>query len=331
MAEKYVMGLDGGGTKTDVFIFDTAGALISKASGGPTNHEAYDGGFDEMTPVFDGIVYEALGGCGLAPGDIASSVFGMAGIDVPSQKARMEAYVEKLGFAAPMVFNDSFLGIKAACPAGFGISFVNGTGNSVGGIDRAGHWLQVGGTGEAFGDIGGAPGMTREVICAVYSSFYRCGEQTSMADKFLELLGITDKALFTEAIYDQLYTEKVTHRDVHNQVLYAAAAEGDGVALGLLRHFGHEFGRSIAGCALGLDFASESEIEVALIGSASLKAKLPIMLEECSAEAERLTGKHISLIPLAVPPALGAVLWALENACGKPVCADVREKIAAAI
>lgn len=328
MPMKYIMGLDGGGTKTDCFIFAEDGTLAAYANGGPTNHEQYEGGFDEMTVTFNAIVDDALHQAGLEPSDLAASVFGMAGIDVPSQQHRMETFLQSRGFHNAVVVNDSFLGIKAACPNGYGISFVNGTGNSVGGVDEQGNRLQVGGTGEFFGDLNGAEGMSGAVICAVYSMFYRCGAQTTMAEKFFRLLNIEKPEQFTEAVYDAVFTGTVTNKDIHNQVLYAAANEGDEIALALLRSFGVQFAQSIAGCINNLHFGDS--VDVVLIGSASLKAQSPVMLDTCRAETERLTGKQIHLIPLTNPPASGALIWAGELAFSSEQVDALRERIIAA-
>ena len=325
---EYILGLDGGGTKTDCYIFTGDGRLVAHVNGGATNHEQYEGGFDEMTPVFDRIVGDALAQASIRPEDLAASVFGMAGIDVPSQKTRMEDYLAAHGLKNSLVVNDSFLGIKAGCPKGYGISFVNGTGNSVGGVDKKGNQLQVGGTGEYFGDLNGASGMSGAVVCAVYSMFYRCGPATSMAEKFFRLLGIDAPEQFTEAIYEAVFTGKVSHKDIHNEVLYVAANEGDTVALDLLRAFGSQFALSIGGCINHLCF--DDCVDVVLIGSASLKARSPVMLDTCREKTEALTGKKINMIPLENPPAAGALIWAAQLAFGDARAEKLREQIIAA-
>ncbi len=313
--EKLVLGVDGGGTKSDFYIFSTSGNFISKTTGGPTNHEVYSGGFYEMTDEFESILTDALKSAKVQISDISAAVLGMAGIDIPSQKSRMEKYLHSLGIKKTLVFNDSFLGIKAACPSGYGVCFVNGTGNSVGGIDPAGNWLQVGGTGEAFGDLGGAAGMTNRVICAVYSSFYRCGPKTQMSDLLFSLLQIDNPALLTQSIYDSHYSGYISHTDIHNEVLYTAANNGDKVANNLLISFGKQFALSIAGCINNLNYDSP-DIDIALVGSATLKAQSNKMMETCKTEIELLTKKNIYYYPLTVSPAVGAVLWAIELANG---------------
>ncbi len=328
MEKRYVLGVDGGGTKTDAYIFDTEGNLVSKYTGGATNHEQYEGGFEEMKPVFADIVGNAAKLAGISISDISGTVCGLSGIDVPYQKTRMDAYMDVLGFENYRIINDSFLGVKAACPRGYGISFVNGTGNSVGGIDRTGRWLQVGGTGLDFGDLNGASGMTGKVILAVFSQFYRCGKATSMSEKFFKLLGIDDPEHFAEAVYDKVYTGQISNKDIHNDVLYAAVEEGDEVAIEVVKACAHQFALGIAGCIRNLEF--DDAVDVVLIGSASLKAKSPLLIASLKEYVSELSGKEINTIPLAVPPACGAVLWALELA-GVEITSGLREKVTAEI
>ncbi|MBQ5973999.1 MAG: hypothetical protein IJL69_07330 [Oscillospiraceae bacterium] len=322
--KRYVLGVDGGGTKTDAFLFDTDGRRVAHVRGGATNHETYEGGFEEMKPVFAQIVADVCAEAGVAPPDLAGTVCGLSGIDVTSQKLRMDRFMDELGFRNYRIINDSFLGVKAACPKGYGVSFVNGTGNSVGGIDRRGDWLQVGGTGLHFGDLNGASGMSGKVILAVFSMFYRCGEPTSMADKFFRLLGIGGPAEFVEAVYDQVYTEKVTNKDIADEVLYPAVNEGDPVAVRTLCEIAEQFSLGIAGCINNLDFGDE--VDVVLIGSATLKAGSPLLVDTIRKRVSELTGKKISTIPMTVPPACGALLWAMELA-GTEITPALREKV----
>lgn len=45
---KYVLGVDGGGTKTHAVLFDGDGNLVDMVEWGPTNHESLREGFVEL-------------------------------------------------------------------------------------------------------------------------------------------------------------------------------------------------------------------------------------------------------------------------------------------
>ena len=64
-----------------------------------------------------------------------------------------------------------------------------------------------------------------------------------------------------------------------------------------------------------------------LIGSASLKALSPVMMDHCRTQIEAYTGKKITMLPLSNPPAAGALIWAAELAFGVEYTDSIRAKI----
>mgnify|MGYP000950536037 CR=1 FL=1 len=147
--KKIILGVDGGNTKTDYFLFDIEGNFIDFHRGPTCSHEqfkeSYQGSYQAMKKVFDVFLPKN----NLYPGDIYTSVFGLAGVDTPKQKAAIEEVVKSLGFKNFKVVNDSFLGVKAVTKSG--VCSINGTGTSSGGIDAFGNYLQVGGIGAIVG------------------------------------------------------------------------------------------------------------------------------------------------------------------------------------
>ena len=86
---EYILGVDGGNTKTDYYLFDIDGNFIDMYRGGTCSHEglkdSFDGSYRVMKAVFD----EFLGKHNLKPEDIKASVFGLAGDDLPYQHEKL--------------------------------------------------------------------------------------------------------------------------------------------------------------------------------------------------------------------------------------------------
>lgn len=325
---EFVLGVDGGGTKTDYLLFDTGGNMIARLRGAGTNHEGMPGGMAELEERLSGILLPFLRENGLEPRDVAGAAFGMAGVDVPGQKAALEGIFHRMGFQNICVMNDSFIGIKAGSPKGYGVCVVNGTGNTIGGIDRAGRWLQVAGAGYVSGEDGGSGRLAKQALRAVYEELFCLGAPTAMTPLVLELLRISDPACYMEAVYANYYAGTVKAKDILD-ILFLCANRGDEVAAGILKRVGGQIARCIAGCDRRLDFGDE--LDVILVGSVTLKASCPILLDTLKAEALRLTGKKLNFIPLAVPVAAGAALWAIELALGRPAGKDVRDRVIGAV
>ena len=88
--KKYIIGVDGGNTKTDYFLFDSEGDFIDFTREGTCSHErlpdSFEGSYTIMKEVFD----RFLSRNNLTPKDISAAVFGLAGVDTPFQKQKLE-------------------------------------------------------------------------------------------------------------------------------------------------------------------------------------------------------------------------------------------------
>lgn len=312
-AKRYVLGVDGGGTKTDLLLCDVEGEGLRLATVGAMNHECLAGGMDELARRLPEELGAFLASAGVGPDQVAAAVLGMAGADLSSQVERIGAMVEATGLKRFKVINDAFLGVKAGTSEGYGICMVNGTGNTVGGIDRGGRWLQIAGMGWMSGEEGGGGRIAERAMRAAYDETFRLGEPTSMTPRLFSLFGARDGGEFAEATYRLHESGAGRPREVL-RALFAAGNEGDAVALRILREVGEQMGRSVAGCARLLDFGDE--VEVVLVGSVSLKADCPAMMDSFRAQALRLSGKRLEFIPFAASPSAGALIWALEIANG---------------
>ena len=121
MMKKLILGVDGGNSKTDFFLFDTDGNFLDFHRGPTCSHEqfkdSYQGAFNALKKNLDVFFFRNA----LKASEISAAVFGLAGVDTPVQKSNMEKVVADLGFANFKVVNDSFLPIKAATSKGYGV------------------------------------------------------------------------------------------------------------------------------------------------------------------------------------------------------------------
>lgn len=321
---QYILGVDGGNTKTDYFLFDTKGNFIDFLRSGTCSHEglkdSFDGSYRVMKAVFD----EFLAKNKIEAKDIVASVFGLAGVDTPYQKQRIEEVIAKLGFNNYKVVNDSFLGIKAGSPNGSGVCSINGTGTSSGGIDEKGNYLQVGGIGSIVGDEAGGSWIARRAIRAVFDSQYRFGKPTMLKDIVFNSLNITDKYYLMEAISGCL-TERRLNLTALTISVFDCANQGDEVSLDILKEMADNLARSAGGCVVNLDF-SES-VNIILAGSVWVKGSNPTLVQEFKKKIKKYTNKKCNIIVLQVPPATGAVVWALELATNAFPSIQMRKKI----
>ncbi|PKP57508.1 N-acetylglucosamine kinase [Candidatus Atribacteria bacterium HGW-Atribacteria-1] len=322
---KYVIGVDGGGTKTHYALFDSRGKFVNFIQGGPANHEVYPDSYEGTRKEIKGSIFKLIQQSRLKPEDINYAIFGLAGVDVEKQQKKLSKIICETGIRNFKVFNDAFLGIKAGSDKGYGVCTINGTGTCCAGIDKNGDQLQVGGTGWVFGDEAGGAWIGNVVIRKVYDSLYRCGQQTIMKEMLFEKLEINKENEFMNAVYEKVYSNKVKIDDL-SRIAFYAANEGDEAALELLRHSGREMAKSVIGVIRRLNFSYEEEIDIILAGSVNLKGENPALVEAFKQEICHRVKTKVCFIPLQVPPVAGAVLWAIEE-LNKGKDSDIRKRV----
>jgi N-acetylglucosamine kinase-like BadF-type ATPase len=327
----YVIGIDVGGTKSHLALFDTTGTLVDFAHWGGLNHEGLPGSFKQFNDEMTQYVTQVLSKNKIKIEQITSAVFGLSGTDTKAQYKILSDIMTGIGFKKFILANDAFLGIPAGSPLGTGICAINGTGCTLAGINKEGKMLQIGGVGYISADYGGGGFLGRTVISTVYSELFRKGEPTCLTPALFEILGITDKYDYVDRIYKK-FEEGNFNITGLAKMLFDAAMKNDKVSLDILRDVGLNYANGIRGMIDELDFNNTDEdLYIIFAGSVFVKGKHPMMIdtikEKLSEGNYRCNFKYTLL---KVPPVAGAVFWALNNlgvndrkACYDKVCAQL--------
>lgn len=308
-----VLGVDGGGTKTHYALYDVCGRPVDFLLSGPTNHEVLPDGFTGLRHRLRSDLDTLLCRNGLCMEDVVNATFGLAGVDTRRQHDIISGMLRDFRFTRFTLCNDSFLGVKAGTRTGYGICAINGTGFSVGAIDRRGAMLQIGGLGEYTGDEGGGGQLSTRAIRAVYDHLYKDGPETLLQSMIFRCVGITDPADYPEVLLQAMAEGKCNYMEF-GRLVFDAADQGDVVALELLDRSGREYARSVQGALNRLDFGADSDpLDIVLAGSVFIKGSNPRTADTMhSLLAAWNPKREIRMTRLGSPPVLGAVLWALE-------------------
>lgn len=309
---QYILGIDGGGTKTECALFTVQGEMVDLFSWGTTNHECLPGGMNELPVELAALVDTIVQRNNSSVSDIEYAVFGMAGVDTKAQHFQISKMIFELGFRDFTLCNDSYLGIKGGVQNGNGICVINGTGCTVTGINSKGSMLQIGGQGILTGDCGGAGRLGGIAVTTAYNQLFKYGPATIITDMLLQQLKITDKYKFLEALTDKLASGDLSLAKL-NRVVFDSAEQGDNMACQILSQVGEDIGNSVSGIISEL-FMDEKHIEVVLAGSLNAKERCKVIQNTLiSKVAERYPFIDIKYSVLQHPPVTGAVIWALSQ------------------
>lgn len=304
---KFILGVDGGNTKTDYLIYDLEGNFVDGIRSGTCSHEAKGLGFEGAHRVMKENIDLLISKNNLHLEDCRGACFGLAGVDVPFQKKALEDIVSKIGFKNYIVVNDGFLGIKAATKNGVGVCSINGTGTVNVGIDDQGQTMQVGGIGYLSGDEAGGSFLARRVIQACFDECFRFGHKTLLTEDVFKMYQIENKYDLTDALL-----QKPIDSTFLIKALCKKANQNDEVAIEILETAGMNMARSSAGVIANLNF--KEPVHIIQAGSVWAKAEANHMNQKYQETVKKLTKKECIFSILNEPPVLGAILWAYEIA-----------------
>ena len=308
---KYLLGVDGGNSKTDYLLCREDGTFVDILRRPTCSHEHAGVGYDGMQQKMQSQLNDLFTRHNITVNDIAAAGFGLAGADVPEQIANLNQRVKNIGFTNFGLANDGILGVKAMAETG--ICSINGSGTVALGIDEKGEVLQVGGIGPLSGDHAGGSEIARNAVEAMYTHYYRVGSYSEAFPKMMSLFGLKDPAELFVEISERGYYWKDTTDII--QIVDAAAVNGDQVCQKILDDVGINCGEGVAGCIRNLSFSRE--VTIVKAGSIWTKLKYSGMANIFETVVKQNTLLPIKPVLLNAPPALGAVFWAKELASDK--------------
>lgn len=228
---KYLLSVDGGGTKTKFCISNVNGDVVGTVTTGSSSiksvgeekaYEELSRGVKQLTEIYH-----------ITPDNLPMSVFGMSGCDSDSDYEVILKQILNLGFSKENIYicNDGVLAFYAQIDAP-GIVVISGTGSIVIGIDKQGQIRRSGGWGYNFSDIGSGYWIGCEILKKV---LLYCDECHPYARIFEQIKKHLQVAEFEKLPY------QITNLKNSNEIaefaygVVTAAEKGDDLAVEILK------------------------------------------------------------------------------------------------
>jgi N-acetylglucosamine kinase-like BadF-type ATPase len=226
---KYLIGIDGGGTKTDCAIADLSGKIIYQTVGKPSNFLII--GVKETVANLFAAIEECLFELKGDFSDVKQIVVGVAGAgrkdDAELLEMSFKDYADNEGihFKGVKVVSDAQVALEGAFPDSAGCILIAGTGSILFGKDDKGNIYRVGGFGRLIGDEGSGYRIGRKALNAVSKEIDGRGEKTIITELVNNKIdfGVSDK------LVNKVYKEKLDIASIAKIVIDAAEI-GDGEA-----------------------------------------------------------------------------------------------------
>ena len=301
----YFLGSDVGSTKTHVLIADEAGRSLGFGESGPGNHETV--GYEGLSRALEAATQPALRMAGLTIEQIAGAGFGVSGFDFPLEKEATLRAIGVLGLRAPLeAVNDTLIGLLAGAANGWGVAVVSGTGCNCFGWDRDRRVGQVTGGGWQMGENAGASDLMVRVGQTIAHEWTQRGPATQLTPAMIRYAGVRDVVELLHGLAE----DRIHLDSAAAPLVFEVAAQGDPVAIDLIRWAGQELGELAKAVIRQLDFQL-LEFDVVLLGSMFNGGSLLI---DSMRETIHVFAPGAHLVRLTAPPVVGAVLLGMEQA-----------------
>ncbi|GMU95815.1 MAG: hypothetical protein HZC46_05840 [Ignavibacterium album] len=260
---KYLIGIDGGGTKTKCVITDFQLKPLFETTGGPSNFLIQ--GTDKVSETILGLIIKCVNNLQIQFSDVAAIVLGTTGGGRQNDAEDLEKAITHLAAHKKIPLNifkvesDARIALEGAFSGKPGSILIAGTGSIMFGKDRKGNIHRVGGFGRFIGDEGSGFSIGQKGLRIVAKQFDGRGNKTLITDLLKEKFKIESP----EKLINEIYRNNFDIASVAPLVI-EAAEKGDKAAQFIIESETEELILHIESMRKKL---KEKKIFVALIGS----------------------------------------------------------------
>ncbi len=304
-SEFWVIGVDGGGTKTTAVLADASGTEHARRVAGASNPNVV--GIETAAQH----LVEAISGCctdaAVAPETLAAAVLGLAGGSNERNRNGIRTHLHaRFGDRFPVTIDtDARIALEGALGGRPGFVIIAGTGSAVTVKASSGEATLIGGWGRALGDEGSGFFIGLEAVKAFARNVDHMLEPSMLPRMLTERLGWTSRA----SLLDAVYRENLEPSTLAPLVLDCAAQQ-DAVALDILRRGARALADQLV---VGLPLVGAGPVPIATCGGL---IERPTVYREVLA-AELCSRDPRIVVQMPERPAVdGAVLMALTLASG---------------
>lgn len=301
----YVIGIDGGGTKTHVAIADLEGTILSEAITGPANYQTC--GLEVAENSIRQGVTQVLEDLGLSIKDLAFAYFGLSGADEPMDFDVLVPLCERvLPGVKQQVVNDTWIGLYSG--ATYGVVSICGTGSAHAGITKEGKPHVFRNLDYLTGNYGGGSQILDQAMHYAFRGHEGTYKATLLTECVMDLFGLATM----DEVSNQLREGQIPVHVAYDLPVKVnqLSLEGDEVSIELLRDMGRVLGQYAAAMVVALDMTNE---QVPLVGIGSLFAsKNPFLCQAYVEEVKKVAPKAELIIPTS-KPVVGAIRQAIRE------------------
>ncbi len=228
------IGIDGGGTKTEVVVHTVAGEQVGHAESGPTN---LDSVLESVAAAnLRAGIETALGA--QQPEQLLMIHMGASGVDTAQEQQRSQTVFEKALHGLPVeqlsITNDADIALASGSDHDNALILIAGTGSNCIGYNQAGQRAKAGGMGLLLADQGSGYAIGRQVLRQAVRSFDGRSVKTLLEELVTSEFHISSLSDLKQHVYNpDIPKDQVA---ALSKLCSQAAEAGDQVAIDIFTH-----------------------------------------------------------------------------------------------
>lgn len=296
--QRFVLALDGGGTKTRAAMCNPAGKIVAMSEGEATNPLSRP--WEAVEKTIRLLVQEVIERAETDEAAVSVLYLGLAGADRPQVTDRLrESFAAQWGERLALD-NDAVSALYAGTFGEPGIVLIAGTGSIAYAVTAKGERQRTGGWGYLVGDEGSGYDIGRKGAAAVLRASDGRGKTTALTGLYLEHFGLNRP----EELIARIYGGDNPRKELADTstLVEKAASLGDEVAMELI----------------GL--AADDLVELAAVSLRKAGSSLPVVLAGGLLSADTVLRREVlrragfATRVATAPPVIGALVAAMRCA-----------------
>lgn len=304
----YIIGFDGGGSKTRGVLANLKGDIIADHTGKSSNYHII--GKKKTKEHIEHIFNTLLREKNIAKKEIKFVFLGLAGADLPVDFAILNTIAKTIFKNIPFkIVNDAWIIMRSGIQQNFGAVSICGTGANAAAVNSNGKKKILRALGYPYGSYDGGSQIANEALQAAFRSNELTGDFTILEKEIPKLFN--KKSM--EELLPLLHPENKIRHQIYKKIpplVFECAKEQDSIAINILKTGGKIQGKMVKGALKGAEMPIQQFPLV--IGGSIFKGITPHFIDSMIKEI-KCDYPEIYVIKPSYPPVYGALFYAYDE------------------
>lgn len=307
---KFIIGVDGGGTKTIAVLSDLEGNIVCSDKTSGINYQII--GIDTASETITKLIRNLLKRAKIGSEEISFLLLGLAGTDFPEEIQLWENHLAPDISCIPhKICTDTWVALAAGSLGQAGAISICGTGHNTAVKREDGEEFVISALRFALGNFGGGRMIADFALHSAFRDFEDVGEKTLLTKYLPEFCEVEDMVQLRTMVLDSGYTYH--YKYPVPKLVAELAQKGDRVSFDILRKIGKVQGEMTARLIRKAGMEKEN-IPIVLAGSVYCGEDNAVIVDSFKSVIREMCPElKPNYVTLECPPVFGSLLLAARQ------------------